>query len=146
MLCIAESIVQMTVPTPMTASFDPRQTRRREAGTEPLRRKRVQPVAVGSSPRSKVVNRLLLFLTVVLVLDALVGDKGLLERLRARRQYLSAYASLGALKNENAERRDYARRLREDPSAIEAIAREELGLIRPGELLFLIRDAKPQSH
>ncbi len=145
MLCIAESIVQMTVPTPMTASVDPRQTRRREAGTEPLRRKRVQPVAVGS-PRSKVVNRLLLFLTVVLVLDALVGDKGLLERLRARRQYLSAYASLGALKNENAERRDYARRLREDPSAIEAIAREELGLIRPGELLFLIRDAKPQSH
>ncbi len=129
----------------MTASFDPEQTRRRESGTEP-RRKRMQPVAVGSSPRNKVVNRLLIFATVVLVLDALVGDKGLLERLRARRQYLSAYASLAALKNENAERRDYARRLREDTSAIEAIARQELGLIRPGELLFLIRDAKPQSH
>lgn len=133
-------------PEPMTATFDPRQAPRREAGPEPLRRKRVLPVAVPSSGRSKIVNRLLVFVTVVLVVDALVGDKGLLERLRARRQYLSAHASLAVLKNENADLRDYARRLREDPSAIEMIAREELGLIRPGELLFIIRDAKPQAH
>ena len=33
-----------------------------------------------------------------------------------------------------------ARRLREDPSAIEEQARRELGLIKPGEVLFIVKD------
>lgn len=111
-----------------------------------MRRKRAHPVAAPTARRSRIVTRLLLFVTIVLVVDALVGDKGLFERLRARRQYLGAHAALTALKHENADLRDYARRLREDPSAIEMIAREELGLIRPGELLFIIRDAAPRAH
>jgi cell division protein FtsB len=32
--------------------------------------------------------------------------------------------------------------LRENPQAIEEIARRELGLIRPGEKLFIIKDVK----
>ncbi|MGE3405088.1 MAG: septum formation initiator family protein [Vicinamibacterales bacterium] len=39
--------------------------------------------------------------------------------------------------------REEARRLREDPSAIEDIARRELGLIRPGEKLFILKDIAP---
>lgn len=130
----------------MAVSLDPKPASRRENGPEPLRRKRVPAPPASSSRRNRIVNGLLIFVTVVLVLDSLVGDKGLIERMRARRAYLQAEASLNALKAENAELRERARRLREDPSAIEWIAREELGLIRPGELLFIIRDAKPQSH
>jgi len=33
-----------------------------------------------------------------------------------------------------------ARRLREDPSGIEDQARRELGLIKPGEVLFIVKD------
>jgi cell division protein FtsB len=33
-----------------------------------------------------------------------------------------------------------ARRLRDDPAAIEEQARRELGLIKPGEVLFIIKD------
>ena len=33
-----------------------------------------------------------------------------------------------------------ARRLREDPAAIEEIARRELGLIKPGERVFILKD------
>jgi cell division protein FtsB len=33
--------------------------------------------------------------------------------------------------------------LREDPNAIEELARRELGLIRPGETLFIIKDIPP---
>ena len=35
--------------------------------------------------------------------------------------------------------------LRTDPAAIERIAREELGLARPGETVFLIREPSPAS-
>ena len=35
------------------------------------------------------------------------------------------------------------RRLREDPSAVEELAREELGLMKDGELLIILRDTPP---
>ena len=34
------------------------------------------------------------------------------------------------------------RRLTEDPAAIEEIARRDLGLIRPGEKVFIVKDLK----
>jgi cell division protein FtsB len=89
----------------------------------------------------RVLNYVLIFVTIVLVVDALVGDKGLVQTIRARRQHADATAALGALRDENARLREEIRRLREDPGTIESIAREDLGLIRPGELLFVIRDA-----
>jgi cell division protein FtsB len=36
--------------------------------------------------------------------------------------------------------RELARRLKEDPLAIEEIARRNLGLIKPGEKVFIIKD------
>ena len=34
--------------------------------------------------------------------------------------------------------------LREDPTAVEAVARQDLGLIKPGEKVFIVRDAAPR--
>lgn len=76
----------------------------------------------------------------VLVIDALVGDKGLLAMLQARQQYRDLEQSLADVRAENASLRDEARRLREDPTAIEEIARGKLGLIKPGEKLFFVKD------
>jgi cell division protein FtsB len=84
-------------------------------------------------------------ITVVLVVDALVGDKGLLETMRARRQFDSVAAALAATRQENARLREQIRRLKEDPASVEAIAREELGLIRPGEMLFIVHDIDPKK-
>ncbi len=110
---------------------------------EPLRRRR-EPVAQdGSQARRKTVHILLLFVTLVLAIDGLVGEKGLLESIRARRHHRELSASIERLRAENARLREEARRLLEDPSTIESLAREELGLIRPGELLFIVKDAKP---
>lgn len=118
----------------------------KRGGPEPLRRKRpVAPAVAVPSKRRKVLNLLLGFATVVLLVDALVGEKGLVERMRARRHYAEATASLDSLKAENARLREQVRSLTDDPAAIEAIAREDLGLIRPGELLFIIREAVPAS-
>jgi cell division protein FtsB len=83
------------------------------------------------------------FVAIVLVVDALVGNKGLLETMRARRQYADLAAHLARTRRENVRLRDDIRRLREDPAAIESVAREQLGLIRDGEVVFILRDARP---
>lgn len=125
----------------MPPILQPKSELRRPAGVEPLRRKRVAP-GRPAVWRRRGLHLLLVFVTLVLVIDALVGEKGLLESMRAQRQYQDLAASLEDLKRDNARLRDEARRLREDPAAIESLAREELGLIRPGEVVFILKDEK----
>ena len=110
---------------------------------QPLRRKRETPRPDAVPARRKSLHLLLVFVTMVLDIDALVGEKGLLETVRARKQHQQLTASIERLRAENATLREEARRLREDPSAIESLARQELGLIRPGEMLFIVKDAPP---
>lgn len=125
---------------------DTRPAPRKLRGPEPLRRKRVEPTPLSAVPgRRKVLNLLLAFAAVVLLIDALVGEKGLMESLRARRSYAQAEAGLRTARAENARLRENVRRLRDEPSAIEAIARDKMGFIRPGELLFIVRDVQPAS-
>lgn len=83
---------------------------------------------------------LLLVLGAVLMVNALVGDKGLLAMLKARDDYQILEASLTRARNENERLREEGRRLREDPEAIDDIARRELGLIKPGEKMFIVKD------
>jgi cell division protein FtsB len=92
------------------------------------------------------VQGLLLFVAVVIVVDGLVGDRGLLAMKRARREYDTAAQSLTRQRTENARLREEARRLREDPAAIEELARGELGLIRPGEWVFIIKDVPSRKE
>ncbi|HEX5473101.1 MAG TPA: septum formation initiator family protein [Vicinamibacterales bacterium] len=108
---------------------------------EPLRRRSTpRPAAIPAALGRRLLNYVLVLVTIVLVLDALVGDKGLTETLRARRQYAQVAASLADLRQQNAKLRDQIHRLEEDPATIESIAREELGLMRPGELLVIVHD------
>jgi cell division protein FtsB len=88
----------------------------------------------------RIVYVLLLFIASVIVADGLVGDRGLLAMLRARQEYEALATTISRLRADNARLRDEARRLREEPSAIEEVARRELGLIRPGEKVFIIKD------
>ena len=83
---------------------------------------------------------LLVLVTVVIVIDALVGERGLLAMARARREYAELAAAITRQRAENGRLREVIRRLAEDPDAIEEIARRELGLIRPGEKVFVIKD------
>jgi cell division protein FtsB len=94
----------------------------------------------------RLVRYLLVFFTVVLIIDAVVGEKGLMALLKARREYAAVEQALQRSRHGNAMLREQARRLREDPTAIEELARRELGLIKPGETLFIIRDAQPQKN
>lgn len=91
----------------------------------------------------RVARYILGFVTIVLVIDAIAGEKGLLTLLKARRDYAAVEQALETARRQNAALREQARRLREDPSAIEEVARRELGLIKPGEKLFIIREVPP---
>jgi len=109
----------------------------------PLRRRQNQAPAPSPQWRTRALNLILGFVCVVLVVDALVGNRGLLETMRARRQYADLSADLARQRRENAQLREWIHRLSDDPNTIESVAREELGLIRDGEVLFILRDAKP---
>jgi len=86
------------------------------------------------------------FVVCVLAVDALVGDQGLLASIRARKHYNELAADLARLRNENAALRAEAHRVRYDPAAIEELARRELGLMSPGEKLFIIKDVPDPSN
>ena len=86
---------------------------------------------------------LLLLFAGVIMLDAMVGDRGLLATLRARRGYNELAATIARERAENARLAEQARRLREDPTTIEEVARRELGLIKPGEKVFIVKDVGP---
>jgi len=92
------------------------------------------------------VHVLLLFVASIIIVDTLVGDRGLLAMLRARKAYDELTLAVARQHAENAHLREEARRLREDPAAIEEIARRDLGLIRPGEKVFIVKDVAPPSQ
>ena len=108
---------------------------------KPSRRATETPKPAGRGRR--MAHMLLLFVACVLVIDALVGDKGLLAIIQARKEYNQLATEIARARSENARLREEARRLREDPAAIEEIARRELGLIKPGEILFIVKDVPP---
>jgi|SRR5215203_5804607 len=111
----------------------------------PSARRKARATTSSAPPprRRRTLQMLLAFVTLVLIINALVGERGLVQTLRARRQHEELVGAIDRLRADNASLREEARRLRTDPAAIEALARQELGLIRPGEMLFIIKDTKP---
>ncbi len=89
----------------------------------------------------------MVLLALAIIIDAVVGERGLLAMLRAREQYEQNEMALQQRRTENARLRDEADRLMTDPAALEELARGELGLIRPGEKVFIVKDLKsPAAH
>lgn len=84
----------------------------------------------------------LIFATLVVLVDALVGESGLRRTMLARGEYAEASARLQLMREANGLLHEQARRLAEDPQTIELAAREQLGVIRPGELLFRLRPVR----
>ena len=88
--------------------------------------------------RSKVVQHTIALVTLVLLGEALIGEGGLVAMRRARNTQLRLDQRIVTLRAENDALRDTVRHLQEDPRAIEDIARRELGLISPGEIVVVI--------
>ncbi len=110
--------------------------------TKPTPRRRASAPKRPTRSR-RIVQLLVVLVGALIIADGLVGERGLLAMRRARHEYDDLAASISRQRVENARLRDMARRLREDPAAIEEIARRELGLIKPGERVFIVKDVQP---
>jgi cell division protein FtsB len=109
------------------------------------RAKRRAPKAPNPARGRRVVHWVLIFVASVILVDALVGDRGLLATMRARREYDELAATIARERADNARLREEVRRLSDDPAAIEEIARRDLGLMKPGEKVFIVKDVTPPS-
>ncbi len=98
------------------------------------------PVRLQKRGPSPWVRRAVVFVACLLLADAIFGNRGAAEWVRARREYRRAVEGLAQVRQENAGLRDEARRLREDSAAIETVARRDLGLIKRGEILVRVKD------
>jgi cell division protein FtsB len=85
------------------------------------------------------IGRALCFAGCVLAVNALIGERGLSETLRARQDFRKAVAELSRVQYENAMLASEIDDLRHDARTIESVARAELGLIKPGEVLVVVK-------
>jgi cell division protein FtsB len=67
----------------------------------------------------------------------------MLHLFEQRERSESLRGEIAELRRENSRLASEIAALRQDPRAVERIAREELGLARPGELVFIIREEPP---
>ena len=89
-----------------------------------------------------VLLLLLGLLVLVLVVHDIFGTHGYLAMRRTKNEIKKVNANLEQLNKENAQLGQEVRELKTDPRKIEKIARDELGLARPGEVIIKI----PQSQ
>jgi cell division protein FtsB len=90
------------------------------------------------------IGRTLCFAACVVAVNALIGERGLSETMRARREFRDAVAELSRLQYENAALADTVDRLKHDARTVESVARAELGLIKPGEILVVVKHQNPR--
>jgi cell division protein FtsB len=85
---------------------------------------------------------LLGLLVLVLVVHDIFGTHGYLAMRRTQREIRKVQTDLDQLNKENLQLEEEVKELKTDPHKIEKIARDELGLARPGEVIIKI----PQSQ
>ena len=104
-----------------------------------------------TQPRARLPRRhrglyiLGVLIVCVLAANAVIGERGLLESRKAERRHDNLLDSIKSLQRENQSLKNRVKRLVEDPTTIEPIARRELGLIRPGEIVFIVKDRLPAT-
>lgn len=102
--------------------------------------------AAPPAPRGRRMVRIgLMVVTAIVLVDAVMGDKGVFALKRVRDERRALETAVQDLRLQNQRLVDQARRYREDPATIEDLARRDLGMIKPGEKLFIIRDRAPQQ-
>ena len=79
-----------------------------------------------------------------LLIHDIFGPHGVIAMRRTQREIQQIRQQIGKINAENKSLAEQVNALKTDPKAIERIAREEMGLARPGELIFKLPD-NPKS-
>lgn len=87
----------------------------------------------------RVLLVFLAILCVVLLGLGIFGNNGIITYRELKRSYVELQSKVSALEEENERLAEEIYLLKNDPSYIERIAREELGMVKPGEVIFYVR-------
>ncbi len=94
--------------------------------------------------KRKALSLALFLIVAASMLNALFGDRGLLELLRARQEIESLDREIATLRAQNQSLLGEIRDLKTSPLAVERLARENLALVKPGEIVLLIRETEAE--
>ena len=87
--------------------------------------------------------RLAVVFLLALILASVMGNRSVLRIYQMHRDRAALEREVDQLTATNAALAEEVRILRTDPARVEAIAREDLGLVKPGELVYEFRPASP---
>src|SRR5271170_71200 len=75
----------------------------------------------------------------LLLMQDVFGAHGLIAMRRSMREAAQVQREIDLMNEENRQMEERVKSLKSDPAAVERIAREEMGLARPGEYIFKIQ-------
>jgi cell division protein FtsB len=92
------------------------------------------------------VRQILGLALLALFLHDVFGTHGFLAMLRTQKEIRQIREQIGKINAENKSLTHEVNALKTDPKAIERIAREDMGLARPGEMIFKLPDSGPSGE
>ena len=95
---------------------------------------------------SRYARSILVFGLFLIAIHDVFGSHGLLAMRRTQAQMRELRGQIDRLNHENSDLSKQVQALRTDPKAVERIAREEMGLARPGEMIFKLPEQSQESQ
>lgn len=83
---------------------------------------------------------------VALIVHEIFGSNGYLALRRQKRQHEALQQQIQQLQQENRKLEQQIKALKSDPGAIEKLAREQMHLARPGEIIYTLPDKNNQAE
>jgi len=82
---------------------------------------------------------------VLLLIQDVFGTHGVLAMRRAQKETMQVQQEIDQINAENQQLQNKVKSLKSDSQTIEKIAREEMGLARPGEIIFKLQPKQPDA-
>lgn len=99
-----------------------------------------------SSKNKKLITMIIVFFFLFLFFTAVLGDNGLLRLYQMSETKRELVEQITKIKEENQELQKKIYAFKNDPLYIEKIAREELGLLKPGEIVYDFKGIKENQR
>jgi cell division protein FtsL len=103
-----------------------------------MKPKSKQPSGPPDTTFRRMCMVLLVIACVFLIMHTIFGNDGLVALQNRQKEYKELQKQLQDLRRENDDLEVQNRKLQSDPKAIERLAREQLRLARPGEIIYTL--------
>lgn len=95
--------------------------------------------------RQKLLYAALALVFAALTFDSVFGAHGLISDYRMRLQVREHQQRIGQLEQENREFTQQVQELKTNPAAVERVAHEHMGLVKPDQLVFQLPPASTKT-